>query len=93
MLPIAPMWGQTQSSVARLVRFSGDARDAQGSSLAGAINITFSLYQNQQGGGQLWQEAQSVQSLSRVARLERSQRDNALAAVHQPAELRLHGTH
>jgi hypothetical protein len=62
ILTIAPMWGQAPSSVPQLVRFSGVAKDAQGSPLAGAMNITFSLYQNQQGGSPLWQETRSVQA-------------------------------
>jgi hypothetical protein len=59
--------GQAQQSVATdgnrmvppLLQFSNIATDAGGSTLSGAVSITFSLYNNQQGGEPLWLETQN----------------------------------
>jgi len=49
------------SSVPRLVRFSGVAKNTNNASLTGAIGITFLLYKDQEGGAPLWMETQNVQ--------------------------------
>jgi trimeric autotransporter adhesin len=48
------------ASVPRLIRYSGVARDLNGSPLAGAVGVTFSLYAEQTGGAALWMETQNV---------------------------------
>jgi trimeric autotransporter adhesin len=42
-----------------LIQFSNVATDEGGNSLSGVVNITFSLYNNQQGGEPLWTETQN----------------------------------
>jgi hypothetical protein len=49
------------SSVPRLIRFSGVAKDANGKPLTGTIGITFLLYKDEQGSVPLWMETQNVQ--------------------------------
>ena len=49
------------SSVPRLVRFAGTAKDLDGKPLTGTVGITFLLYSGQQGGSPLWLETQNVQ--------------------------------
>jgi hypothetical protein len=51
-----------QSLVPRLVRFSGAAFDINNKPMTGVVSITFSLYQEQQGGSPLWIETQNVQA-------------------------------
>jgi trimeric autotransporter adhesin len=61
------MWAQgpaPDASVPMLVNFSGVLTDASGKPLTGATSVTFSLYQNQQGGEPLWGEVQNVQANS-----------------------------
>ena len=47
------------SQVPPLIQFSNVATDEGGSSLSGAVNLTFSLYAAQQGGEPLWTETQN----------------------------------
>ena len=42
-----------------LIQFSNVATDEGGNTLSGTVNITFSLYSSQQGGGPLWTERQN----------------------------------
>ncbi len=42
-----------------LIQFSNVATDESGNALTGAVNITFSLYNAQQGGEPLWSETQN----------------------------------
>ena len=49
------------SSVPRLIRFSGVARDAEGKPLTGTMGLTFLLYKDEQGGAPLWMETQNIQ--------------------------------
>jgi hypothetical protein len=51
--------GSTSSQVPPLIPFSSVASDEGGSSLSGVVNITFSLYNSQQGGQPLWIETQN----------------------------------
>ena len=57
---------QTQSTTAttvpRLVRYAGVARDLDGKPLSGVVGITFSLYAEQTGDASLWVETQNVQA-------------------------------
>ena len=57
---------QTQSTgattVPRLVRYAGVARDLDGKPLSGVVGITFSLYAEQSGDAPLWVETQNVQA-------------------------------
>lgn len=50
------------STLPRLVRFSGSAKDANGNAQTGVIGITFALYSEQTGGAPLWLETQNVQA-------------------------------
>jgi len=43
-----------------LVNFSGVLSDLNGKPLSGVVGVTFSLYQEQQGGAPLWLESQNV---------------------------------
>jgi hypothetical protein len=47
--------------VPRLIKFSGGAQDEAHKPVTGVVGITFSLYQDQQGGP-LWVETQNVQA-------------------------------
>src|ERR1700677_2012071 len=49
----------TSSQVPPLIPFSSVATDEGGSSLSGVVNVTFTLYNNQQGGEPLWTETQN----------------------------------
>ncbi len=49
------------TTVPRLVRFTGVARDLNGNALSGTIGVTFSLYAEQTGGAPLWLETQNAQ--------------------------------
>jgi trimeric autotransporter adhesin len=65
---VLPMAAQTAGSspaaaqVPPLVNFSGVLADANGKPLSGVVGVTFSLYQEQQGGSPLWLETQNVQA-------------------------------
>ena len=52
----------TNSSVPRLVRYTGIARDLDGKPLTGVVGVSFSLYAEQTGGSALWMEMQNVQA-------------------------------
>ena len=64
---IIPMAAQTSGSspasapVPPLIRYSGVAKNATGKLTTGMVGITFSLYQDQQGGTPLWMETQNAQ--------------------------------
>src|SRR5208337_3106755 len=49
----------TSAQVPPLIQFSSVATDEGGNSLSGVVSITFSLYNNQQGGEPLWTETQN----------------------------------
>ena len=51
-----------QTTVPRLVHFSGTATDLNGQPLNGVVGITFLLYAEQTGGAPLWLENQNVQA-------------------------------
>jgi hypothetical protein len=57
-------WGQQVSSssgtVPTVIRFSGNLAEADGKPLSGVVGVTFSLYQEEQGGAPLWVETQNV---------------------------------
>jgi hypothetical protein len=65
---VLPMAAQTAGSspasaqVPPLVNFSGVLADVNGKPLTGVVGVTFSLYQEQQGGSPLWLETQNVQA-------------------------------
>jgi hypothetical protein len=48
------------TAVPRLVKFSGALTDAAGKPLTGVVGVTFSLYEEQQGGAPIWMETQNV---------------------------------
>jgi hypothetical protein len=50
------------TTVPRLVRFAGTARDLNGSPVTGVVGITFSLYAEETGGAPLWLETQNAQA-------------------------------
>src|SRR5580692_6118799 len=50
----------TASTLPRLVRFGGAARNPDGSARTGVVGITFALYAEQTGGAPLWQETQNI---------------------------------
>ncbi len=47
--------------VPRLVKFSGVVKDAAGAPRTGTVGLTFSIYQEQEGGATLWMETQNVE--------------------------------
>jgi hypothetical protein len=49
-------------SVPRLIRFSSVAHDETHNPTTGVVEITFSLYKDQQGGSPLWVETQNIQA-------------------------------
>ena len=49
-------------STTRLIPYAGTATDGSGSPVAGAVNLTFELYEEQDGGSPLWREDQRVQA-------------------------------
>jgi hypothetical protein len=51
----------TVAQVPPLIQFSNVATDGNGKPLTGVIGITFSLYQEQQGGSPLWLETQQAE--------------------------------
>ena len=51
-----------QSSVPRLIRFSGSLKDANNNGVSGRVNLTFSIYKDQSGGTSLWSESQNVEA-------------------------------
>jgi hypothetical protein len=51
----------TDSVVPRLIRFSGTLKDTDGKPAANSLELTFSLYQFEDGGSPLWVETQTVQ--------------------------------
>jgi trimeric autotransporter adhesin len=51
---------QTASTLPRLVRFGGTAKDLNGNPLTGVVGITFALYSEQTGGTPLWLETQNA---------------------------------
>ncbi|HVI08066.1 MAG TPA: hypothetical protein VND65_07195 [Candidatus Binatia bacterium] len=52
---------QTATAVPMLVNFSSSLSDAAGKPVTATTSVTFSLFQNQQGGAPLWSETQSVE--------------------------------
>ena len=58
----APNSSPASTQVPRLIRFSGVALDETHNPTTGVLGITFSLYQDQQGGSPLWVETQNVQA-------------------------------
>ena len=73
ILPIlcGASWAQSQtanlaslraSAVPNQVRFSGVVKDVHAKPLSGVVGVTFSLYQDEQGGAALWLETQNVQA-------------------------------
>jgi hypothetical protein len=58
-LPAAPP--PAPGTVPRLIKFTGVVKDVSGKVPAGAVSLTFSLYDLPEGGSALWEETQSVQ--------------------------------
>ncbi|MGC9952590.1 MAG: hypothetical protein ABSF64_40160 [Bryobacteraceae bacterium] len=46
----------------RLVKFSGTLTDGGGKPISGVVGLTFSLYQEREGGAPIWMETQNVQA-------------------------------
>ena len=57
---------QTPSTI-RLDPYAGTVTDDSGSPVAGAVNLTFELYEEQDGGAPLWSEDQRVNTDDRDA--------------------------
>ncbi|HEX8814594.1 MAG TPA: tail fiber domain-containing protein [Terriglobales bacterium] len=55
-----PAASATASSLPRLVRFSGTAKDPKGNPLAGMVGITFAFYPEESGSAPLWLETHNV---------------------------------
>ena len=55
-----PKSSSTTANLPRLLRFSGTARELDGTPLTKMVGITFSLYSGQTGGSPLWLETQNV---------------------------------
>ncbi|HXM22211.1 MAG TPA: hypothetical protein VN948_13215 [Terriglobales bacterium] len=65
VLPVAAQTAGSTPAAAQvppLVNFSGVLADVKGKPLTGVVGVTFSLYQEQQGGSPLWLETQNVQA-------------------------------
>lgn len=58
----SPSSSLATTQVPRLIRFSGVALDETHNPMTGMLGITFSLYEDQQGGGPLWVETQNIQA-------------------------------
>jgi hypothetical protein len=58
--PVSAATSATVSALPPFVRFSGTARDLNGSPLTGVVGITFSLWSEQSGGTALWLETQNA---------------------------------
>jgi len=56
--PLASPTANTR--VPAMVRFNGIGVDPEGKALSGAVDMTFSIYKEQQGGPALWMETQNV---------------------------------
>jgi hypothetical protein len=54
-------YAATASSVPHVIQFSGMVKDAAATVPTGTVSITFTLYENEQGGTALWSETQNVQ--------------------------------
>jgi hypothetical protein len=59
LLTLAAMGQQASTAPPPLIQLSSVATDQGGNSLSGVVNITFSLYNGQQGGESLWTETQN----------------------------------
>jgi len=53
---------RTEPVVPSFVKYSGVLADGGGRPLEGAVEVTFSLYKEQQGGAALWMESQKVEA-------------------------------
>jgi trimeric autotransporter adhesin len=65
VLPLAAQTAGNSPAAAQvpsLVNFSGVLADVKGKPLTGVVGVTFSLYQEQQGGSPLWLETQNVEA-------------------------------
>jgi hypothetical protein len=65
VLPVAAQTAGSTPAAAQvppLVNFSGVLADVNGKALTGVVGVTFSLYQERQGGSPLWLETQNVQA-------------------------------
>jgi hypothetical protein len=51
---------ETATALPHLVRFSGTAKDMNGSPLTGVVGVTFALYSEATGGAALWLETQNI---------------------------------
>ncbi|MBZ5543764.1 MAG: hypothetical protein LAO07_08815, partial [Acidobacteriia bacterium] len=72
----------SSSSVPRLIRFSGTLRDQAGKPLSGPMDVSFSIFAEQEGSSPLWWETQTVQADARG-------RYSALLGAMQPEGLPL----
>jgi hypothetical protein len=53
---------KSTTAVPRLVKFSGTLTDGGGKPISGVVGLTFSLYQEREGGAPIWMETQNVQA-------------------------------
>jgi hypothetical protein len=53
--------GTNNAVVPMLINYSGSLTASNGKPLTGTVGVTFSLYQNQEGGAPLWLETQNLQ--------------------------------
>ncbi len=51
---------QANSTVPRVVNYSGLAKDSDGKAFNGTVGATFAVYADQQGGSALWMETQNI---------------------------------
>src|ERR1700691_4057635 len=58
----APNSSAASTQVPRLIRFSSVALDETHNPITGVLGVTFSLYEDQQGGSPLWVETQNIQA-------------------------------
>jgi hypothetical protein len=71
LLGSVPVWAEdaktsvpvsAASAVPRLVRYSGVVKEVAGKPLQGAVEVSFSLYEDQEGGSAIWSERQAVEA-------------------------------
>lgn len=63
---VSPL-AQPGASLARLMKFSGELKNADGSGRTGVQGLTFALYRNEQDGSPLWMEPLNAEADSEFA--------------------------
>src|SRR5580658_1906193 len=59
--PSSPVAPPVSSTVPQIIQFSGIVKDGAATVPSGTVSITFTLFENEQGGTALWSETDNVQ--------------------------------